>query len=165
MSNGTKAPVALSPRKCPSVVARRVGRRALASSSASRASVVALGAHGRRATARRSCDTRADGPRRRRSLPACASSSASRASVVALGADERRAAGAAFLRHAGGRGRGGVVASLACASSSRRMKIDVIEHILRFLGADPLDFVMALDEDAQHARDWPRRRRRRGGAI
>ena len=31
-------------------------------------------------------------------------------------------------------------------------KIDVIEHILRFLGADPLDFVMALDEDAQHAR-------------
>ena len=98
-------------RKCPSVVARRVGRRALASSSAFRAS------------------------------------------VVALGADGRRAAGAPFLRHAGGRAAAASFASLACASSSApRMKIDVIEHILRFLGADPLDFVMALDEDAQHAR-------------
>ena len=98
-------------RKCPSVVARRVGRRALASSSVARAS------------------------------------------VVALGADERRAAGAPFLRHAGGRAAAASFASLARASSSApRMKIDVIEHILRFVGADPLNFVLALNDDARHAR-------------
>ena len=32
------------------------------------------------------------------------------------------------------------------------MKIDVIEHILRFVGADPLNFVLALNDDARHAR-------------
>ena len=99
-------------RNCPSVVARRVGRRARASRSAPRGS------------------------------------------VVALGADEL-AAGAPFLRHAGGRAAAASFASLARASSSApRMKIDVIEHILRFVGADPgpLDFVLASNDDARHAR-------------
>ncbi len=41
------------------------------------------------------------------------------------------------------------------SSSAPRMKIDVIEHILRFVGfvgADPLGFVLALNDDARHAR-------------
>ena len=108
----SKPPWRCLTRNCPSVVARRVGRRARASRSASRAS------------------------------------------VVALGADEL-AAGASFLRYADGRAAASFASLARASSSAPRMKIDVIEHILRFVGAvgaDPLDLVMALDDDARHAR-------------